>query len=255
MPSQDQDTSPVDQPQPEATSEEEPPAASEPSEEELLDGHGPSGWRESEHGQLVEQSLADGDEVYLIVAAADIRKSTFLMKEAINDLTFAKTISAFVGAAKEMAHKHQGWFDKFTGDGFLAYWPWKGADNLPDVLGHVWRFSIPMMRFFEQRVVQELRSNAQNFPKGIGLSMGLDAGPCRMAAIGGDVTIVGPPVVGAVRMVDASAPGEMLANIFLGELLQRRPDHRPTGAEVTREYRDTKEYTQEVYPIDFQATP
>jgi hypothetical protein len=86
--------------------------------------------------------------------------------------------------------------------------------------------------------------------------MGLDAGPGYLVQIAGELTIVGPPVVGAVRMVTAATmPREILANVYLGEHLHEQQDgtYEALGMASTREYRPTKEYPkgQEVYALTF----
>jgi hypothetical protein len=74
--------------------------------------------------------------------------------------------------------------------------------------------------------------------------------------IAGELTVVGPPVVGAVRMVTAAAlPREIVANVYLGERLREGQDgvYEELGVSVIREYRATKEYPngQEVYSLTF----
>ena len=87
--------------------------------------------------------------------------------------------------------------------------------------------------------------------------MGLYAGPGYLVQIGGELTVVGPPVVGALRMVNAATrPREIMANIFLGERLRAEQDgvYAGLGVTVTREHRPTKEYPrgQEVYALTFE---
>lgn len=63
--------------------------------------------------------------------------------------------------------------------------------------------------------------------------------------IGGELTVVGSPVVGAVRMVTAAeTPREIIANVFLGERLREEQDgvYEQLDVTMTREYRPTKEY-------------
>jgi len=62
--------------------------------------------------------------------------------------------------------------------------------------------------------------------------------------------------VGAVRMVTAAAiPGEIVANVYLGERLRDEQDgvYEELGVTVRREHRATKEYPrgQEVYSLTF----
>jgi class 3 adenylate cyclase len=78
--------------------------------------------------------------------------------------------------------------------------------------------------------------------------------------IAGELTVVGSPVVGAVRMVTAATgPGEILANVFLGERLRAESEgvYKQLGVTVTRDQRVTKEYPngQEVYTLTFEPEP
>jgi len=82
---------------------------------------------------------------------------------------------------------------------------------------------------------------------------GLDVGTCNLLPVAGDLTPVGPPVVGAVRMVDAARRDEIIANITAGERLSALTD--PAVAfELHAESRATKEYEQEVYRVDVDTT-
>jgi class 3 adenylate cyclase len=119
------------------------------------------------------------------------------------------------------------------------------------------RFAYVMLvDLFHRRVLEDFRANSRNLSGGVGLSMGLDAGPGYLVQIAGELTIVGPPVVGAVRMVTAATmPREILANVYLGEHLHEQQDgtYEALGMASTREYRPTKEYPkgQEVYALTF----
>jgi class 3 adenylate cyclase len=104
--------------------------------------------------------------------------------------------------------------------------------------------------------MEDFRSNSRNLSAGVGLSMGLDAGPGYLVKIADELTLVGPPVVGAVRMVTAAElPKEIVANVFLGERLRDGQDgvYEALGVTVTREFRPSKEYPkgQEVYALTF----
>ncbi|MEX1100958.1 MAG: hypothetical protein WD739_12045 [Actinomycetota bacterium] len=194
--------------------------------------------------------------------AADIRSSTMLMKEAIRFEKFAFIMDKFVTAVRRGIRAPGGWFDKFTGDGFLAYWIVRsGPEDVYDerfvqAAGNLVHTAHTLVDFFHRRVLEDFRSNSRNLPHGAGLSMGLDAGPGYLVQIGGELTVVGPPVVGAVRMVTAAElPGEIIANVFLGERVREEQDgiYERLGVQATREYRPTKEYPkgQEVYALTF----
>jgi len=196
--------------------------------------------------------------------AADIRGSTMLMKEAIRFERFAFVMDKFVTTVRQGIGRYGGWFDKFTGDGFLAYWiVQSGPDDeyhahFVEAAGNMVHTAKTLIDLFHRRVLEDFRSNSRNLPGNVGLSMGLDAGPGHLVQIAGELTVVGPPVVGAVRMVTAAvAPGEIVANVFLGERLreEQRGVYEDLRFVVSREHRPTKEYPQgqEVYTLNFEA--
>src|SRR5207247_877842 len=113
-----------------------------------------------------------------------------------------------------------------------------------------------LIDLFHARVLEDFRSNSRNLSAGVGLAIGLDAGPGYLVKIADELTVVGPPVVGAVRMVTtASQPREIVANVFLGRRLREGQEgvYEALGVTVTQEFRPSKEYPkgQEVYALAF----
>ena len=199
----------------------------------------------------------------MFVMAADIRESTMLMKEAVKFEQFAYVMDKFVSSVRQGIMRSGGWFDKFTGDGFLAYWIVQSSskegydERFVEAAGNMTHTSYSLVELFHRRVLEDFRANSRNLSGGVGLSMGLDAGPGHLVQIAGELTIVGPPVVGAVRMVNAaSSAREIIANVYLGEHLSEQQGgvYQALGVTATREYRPTKEYPkgQEVYALTFE---
>lgn len=196
----------------------------------------------------------DGLDCEAFVVVTDLRESTSLMKEAIDLTGFARALHEFTANAHRDAWATRGWFDKFTGDGFIAYWPdleraaqeTRAREALEFCRRTQRRFPATMSRF---------RQNSQNLPVRAGLGLGLDSGSCRLAMVGGDLTVVGTPVVGAVRMVSAASAGQLLVNVHLGEALTRDFVELP-GLRVSRTLAKTKEYEdgQEAYLVDLMHT-
>jgi class 3 adenylate cyclase len=186
----------------------------------LLKPHAPPDWEERFSKDELLESVIDGDPMQMFVMAADIRESTTLMKEAVRFERFALVMDKFVSSVRRGIRSTGGWFDKFTGDGFLAYWIVQPA--APDVYeerfvqtaGDVAHTARSLVELFQRRVLEDFRSNSRNLSAGVGLSMGLDAGPGYLVKIADELTVVGSPVVGAVRMVTAAAmPWEIVANV------------------------------------------
>ena len=229
----------------------------------LLEAHAPPDWEKRFRRDDLLDAIIDGEPLQMFVMAADIRESTMLMKEAVRFERFAFIMDKFVTAVRRGIGSPGGWFDKFTGDGFLAYWVVQTApedeyeDAFVQAAGNIVHTAQSLIDFFHRRVLEDFRNNSRNLSGGVGLSMGLDAGPGYLVQIGGELTVVGPPVVGAVRMVTAAIrPREIMANIFLGERLRAEQNgvYAGLGVTVTREHRPTKEYPrgQEVYALTFE---
>ena len=88
----------------------------------MLEPHAPPDWQRRFRTTELLDSVIDGQPIQMFVMAADIRESTTLMKEAIRFERFAIVADKFVSSVRLGIRRSGGWFDKFTGDGFLAYW-------------------------------------------------------------------------------------------------------------------------------------
>ena len=230
----------------------------------LLKPHAPPDWEQRFRKTDLLDSVIDGEPIQMFVMAADIRESTTLMKEAVRFERFAQVMDKFVTSVRRGIRRSGGWFDKFTGDGFLAYWivqpapPDEYEERFVQTTGDVAHTAHILIDLFHRRVLEDFRSNSRNLSAGVGLSMGLDAGPGYLVKIADELTIVGSPVVGAVRMVTAAAlPQEIVANVYLGERLRDEQEgvYEALGVTVSRELRPTKEYPkgQEVYSLTFTS--
>jgi class 3 adenylate cyclase len=231
----------------------------------LLATHAPPDWEERFRRDDLVDAIIDGQPLQMFVMAADIRESTMLMKEAVRFQDFARIMDKFVSAVRRGIGTPGGWFDKFTGDGFLAYWVvQQGPDatenqrRFVEAAGNLAHTAHELIELFHARVLEDFRRNSRNLSEGVGLSIGLDAGPGFLVEIAGELTVVGPPVVGAVRMVTAAAgPQEIVANVYLGEHLHDEQEgiYAALGMASTRESRPTKEYPkgQEVYALTFSG--
>src|SRR5438445_12709377 len=87
----------------------------------LLEPHAPADWEARFRKDELLDSILTGEPVQMFVMAADIRESTMLMKEAVKFERFAYVMDKFVTSVRQGITRSGGWFDKFTGHGFLAY--------------------------------------------------------------------------------------------------------------------------------------
>jgi class 3 adenylate cyclase len=191
------------------------PEAARP-ESRMLANHASHQWLNTAAARRLTLRIERNQRQKVLVLVADIRKSSQAMIEALDPLEYASTISSFVERSRDAVLAHNGLFDKFTGDGFLAYWPFDARTHLS-----VRRRSLEVTRSilisFAEETMQRLRRNSQSLSSEVGLAFGIDEGLVSFVTIARELTIVGPPVVGAVRMVGGAAAGQIIANVHVGE--------------------------------------
>lgn len=206
---------------------------------------------------VVRQAIDEQRPIMTIVVSADIRRSASVLKESIDIPHYANVLADFVGEFRTVLAFHGGWFDKFTGDGFLGYWLPTGT--LAEQMDAVFDFSFAVMNNFRTYYYESFVSNMRNVPAGIGLSIGVDAGECYLLPVAGDLTVVGSPMVGAVRMCDACQPYQMLLNSYPGAQMLEGAKNKTGKLSRELSYRispqtvATKEYPsgQSAYQVDF----
>jgi class 3 adenylate cyclase len=235
---------------------EDRPFAPSPDLAAVLSRHAPG----PAHESLGEEACRDlestgSTSVQAIAVVGDLRLSGILLREAVSPALYARFVVGFTEAVRSLSADNRGWFDKFTGDGFLAFWLYPDESQLPsEVVLDFCQSVLPA----SARLVTNLRRNSRNFPAGVGLTLGLDAGPCELVRIGDSVTVLGSPVVGATRMASGTPPGEVILNVHLGDLLggSRRP-LEARGLRLARVVVRTKEYPdgQEAYRLVFPEEP
>jgi class 3 adenylate cyclase len=219
------------------------PRAEQAELDRLLAAHAPASGR----GQLTERGLENlgrsgSTPVDAVVVVGDLRMSTLVMREALVPSLYAKFIIGFTEAVRGLTRDFEGWFDKFTGDGFVALWIYD-RERRPDI-GRITQFCQTALSASD-KLIGNLRKNSRNFPVGVGLSLGLDLGPCELVRIGSTLTIVGGPIVGATRMVSCAFANQTLVNIQLGETFAEEMDPlTKEGIQVERTIAKTKEYPE-----------
>ncbi len=223
--------------------------------EETLARHGPTNARDQLSGDGLRNLSATGSTpIKAAVVVGDLRMSGLLIREAVSTALFARYIVGFTEAVRGLAASFNGWFDKFTGDGFIAFWIYEAEDDIVRSLPDFCRSILPA----SENLIDNLKRNSRNFPVGVGLSIGIDAGPCELVRVGDALTVVGSPIVGATRMVSGARAGQALVNVGLGTAFERQRDRLENlGVRLSKHVVPTKEYPegQEAYEMEFVSTP
>ncbi len=136
------------------------------------------------------------------VLSIDIRRSTELMLKARNPRLYAEFITVLAKQLREVILNSYGIFDKFTGDGILAFFP---AFYTGDDAGY---FVLQAAHDCHRIFTDHYRASKHCFTsilQDIGLGIGVDYGEVQIVQIGGDFSVVGTPVVYACRMGGADA--------------------------------------------------
>ena len=162
------------------------------------------------------------------VMSVDIRRSTDLMLKARNARLYASFITGLCNVLKEIVIAHHGIFDKFTGDGILAFFPlfYTGDDaGLRCVLAAADCHAAFAAHYDRHR------STFVAVAKRVGLGIGVDFGDIHFVQVTDGLTIVGTPVVYACRM-GGTAAGTTLLNHPAYEVVAARHANYCEFAEV-----------------------
>jgi len=146
--------------------------------------------------------FAESNECDAVILAIDIRRSTELMLRALSPELYAEFITALTEKISDCITGNFGIFEKFTGDGALAFFPdfYSGADSL------LWSLNTAeeCHKIFREHF-DEYREYFHDDMVETGFGIGIDCGRIFITSINGDLSIVGEPVVYACRYSAAPA--------------------------------------------------
>jgi len=187
-------------------------------------------WKAHLPSMLLERDLDDlvrqASESDSIVVVGDIRRSQDLMTYAATSDDFSCRMVAFIDGTRNLVDRNAGFFDKFTGDGFLVYF----NEALCRAAGysHVDRFLsfVKGEMAFARDLFSEWTALIRKRPRGpIGLAIGADVGQVGFHDVQDNLVAVGDAIVWAERMASAAEAGEVVVNNLLQGLLME--DARP----------------------------
>jgi class 3 adenylate cyclase len=168
----------------------------------LLDRVGPPAQRQLLDSDEFRQLFFTTRECNAVVMSVDIRRSTELMLKARKPEAYAQFITTLCSDLMKIIIEANGVFDKFTGDGVLAFFPqfYSGDDAT--------YFAISAADRCHRCFNEHYRAHRKSFTSvltDIGLGIGLDYGPVHLVQVAGGLTVVGAPVVYACRLSGAPA--------------------------------------------------
>jgi class 3 adenylate cyclase len=82
-------------------------------------------WERNRIGQLDKRF---GSEVGTVTLSLDLRKSTYMMRQAQDRASYAHWLEALAEIARDFTLRHRGIYDKFTGDGAISHFTYDMAD-------------------------------------------------------------------------------------------------------------------------------
>lgn len=155
-----------------------------------------------------KNKFENGNSYETVVVSIDIRRSTELMLKARKPELFSKFITELSEKLSHAILTNFGIFDKFTGDGILAFFPkfYSGDEAIVRAL-----IAADECHKIFKKHYSESRDCFNVFIKDVGLGIGIDFGIVTLVNTNNELTVVGIPVVYACRMSGAKA-GETLLN-------------------------------------------
>ncbi len=164
-----------------------------------------------------------GDILQVTVLFADIRGFTRFTEEHSAEHVI-ETLNRIYQALSKVVFEHRGTFDKYLGDGFMAFYgaPVAAEDDALRAL----ETSIEMQRLFK-----ELRDSSGDELKNLGLGIGLHSGEAVVGNIGSekvmDYTVIGDVVNVAKRLQEQAGGGQILLSKNTYELAHKEVDAEP----------------------------
>jgi class 3 adenylate cyclase len=140
------------------------------------------------------------------------------MLKARSPEAFAAFITTLCADLMNIITEHFGVFDKFTGDGVLAFFPdfYSGDDAAFYAVAAADKCHASFSEHY-----QRFRRSFSSVLSGIGLGIGVDYGAVHLVQMAGGLTVVGAPVVYACRLSGAP-PGVTLVNQPAYEVISDR---------------------------------
>lgn len=168
----------------------------------------PTAWERLKRDEAFRKSFYRDTPCPMFVMSIDIRKSTELMLNAKDPTSYQGFIITLCTELKQIILENYGVFDKFTGDGILAFFPdfYSGEDAAYCAI----KAAAECHDFFSNHYKKN-RSCFTVVMRDIGLCIGIDFGATQLVNVQDWLTPIGTPVVYACRLSGAEAGHTLLA--------------------------------------------
>ncbi len=160
------------------------------------------------NGPMLKQKFDENETSEAYVVSIDLRRSTELMLKARTPRLFAEFITSLANKLRTVILDRFGVFDKFTGDGILAFFPAFYSGVQAGLL------AVDAAKECHEVFASHYRAHRTSFTsvlKNVGLGIGIDFGLVSIVQMSNELTVVGSPVVYACRLGGADA-GQTLVN-------------------------------------------
>lgn len=160
------------------------------------------------------------DNHELVVIAIDIRKSTFYLENSLETEYFVKLLEEINKSVLDIVQKYYGIINKFTGDGFIVFFPkfYSGENYL--------LLSLLCSKEIIATTKSIFESNEEyyhKFPASPGIGIGMDIGKADLLTVNNEATYIGRCVVNACRICGYSV-NEILVNSLLKVEINRNQE-------------------------------
>ncbi len=182
--------------------------------------------RESAGAKMLEDEnfanqFLNTEEFDAVIFSADIRRSTELMLKCKTPQLYAEFLNALTAELSACVKQRYGIYDKFTGDGLLAFFPdfYSGKDSILFAI----QCACECQKIFDT-LFDAYRDCFDIGDMKTGIGVGLDSGLVFKAGEDLEYTVVGKPVVYACRL--SSAPA---GHIYLTERAHEKINAKDMG--------------------------